>query len=135
MKETQKKNFFTLKVEKSIDAIKKLYLIILVAIIRFISRFFKIQILSFKDKIIPYQEQHFNNFGPRILIVRNNEVLHLGHAFTLVVNFDKDKKPVSCLPLFTLPKKEDLVFYGYKKTDEMYNKYHYGRSCFMDEND
>jgi hypothetical protein len=108
---------------------------IIVSIIRFISKLLKIQILIFRDKIIPYQEQHFNDFGPRILIVRNNEVLYLGHAFTMVLNFDKDKNPVSIKPIFLLSQKEDLVFYGTKNTDEKYEKYHYNRSSFIDEND
>ncbi|MBP9690713.1 hypothetical protein KBD81_01395 [Candidatus Woesebacteria bacterium] len=65
----------------------------------------------------------FLDWGPKILIVRENAVFLLGSAFEIECKFNDKKELLSVLPIFMTAEPGDLVFYGKQKVYEEYEKY------------
>ncbi|MCX6755192.1 MAG: hypothetical protein NT068_01445 [Candidatus Nomurabacteria bacterium] len=64
----------------------------------------------------------FLGLGPKMIVVRNNEIISFGSAFKIIVKFNDKKEIISCLPAFMDTEKDDLVFYR-QKAHDAYQKY------------
>lgn len=88
-----------------------------------ISKIFRLS-YSIGSNSITQKYSFFNDFGPKILIVRNNQIICLGSAFELECKLDMEGKILDCRLRFMDTEKGDLVFYGHRNAYCNYEKYH-----------
>ena len=70
----------------------------------------------------------FLHLGPKILIIRDNNVHFLGSALCVNAKFSDKGELLYCRPICMNTEKGDIVFYGKKKVYENYSKYSSGSS-------